>query len=535
MQDFNDDFLFRYLKKAKIPFIKQDVEEILFNHPGAASLKSVSDTLEELNVKTMTVSLDTADLDELDFPVITHLQQGHGEFVLLESKQNGEIKYFRQGKLEKEKVEAFKKKWSGTTILLDASNKWGIENPKTYYWNKYGKSALYAFGGLVLLTLMFFGVNSGSVGFGIYLSTILLLNLSGLGLSLYLYKIHLNKSARNDKFCKKTRVVDCTAVLFSKWSKLFGLFNWAQLGIIYFFGQSLGLILGFLNPDSIQFTILILSTIGLIAGCFSIYSIILQAFVIKKWCSLCLISQGVILATIVLNYYQSIPSLITFQIIPILTLSGSYLSGFILTLEYSSLHELKKKAKEKTLQTARLTGDESIFKHILHKQRLVNDFSHLDGIVKLGNQAAPNEILMFASLHCRPCVKMFGELTELLAQHADQVKLTIIFTMQIGTSSKELPINSRLINLTITEKEDKVIQAIHSWHDLMGHPDAETLWLNQNTPNRLLNEIDLTTCMMNHKKWISESMISQSPTLFFNNYEVPQIYANASKLKHFLN
>ncbi|MBO3699670.1 vitamin K epoxide reductase family protein [Roseivirga sp. E12] len=534
MRDFNDDFLYRYLKKAKVPYIKKEVANSMLDHPGVPSLRAVSDTLESLNIRTMAVGLNSDDLDQVDFPVIAHFKRGHGEFVLLESKKEDKVKYFQQGKLLEENLEAFEKNWSGTTLLLEAPEKRNIEKQKTYYWNKYGKLTLSLLAGLMLSTLAVLGVTSGSLNFGIYLSALLVLNLSGLGLSIYLYNIHLNKSVQSDTFCKKTKNVDCTAVLFSKWSNLFGVFNWAQLGIVYFFGQSLSLLLGLMSTELLGPLLIIHSILTILAGSFSLYSIFLQAFVIKKWCSLCLVCQGIILSTIAMSLYQGMPSSFGFSGVSLIVLGFSYLLGLILTLEYATKTELESTLETKSVQLAKFKGDKDIFQDLLKRQRKAPDYSQLKGIISIGYEAAPNEILMVASLHCGPCLRMYQDLTELIKKQPEKVNLKIIFTMPRVGELEDIPINARLIELASTESEEVVIRAIDSWYASIGKKNGELEWLAQNTTRNPLIEGQLLSVVKGQQRWLAEGMIFKTPTVFFNNYELPSIYAESKSLIHFI-
>lgn len=534
MKDFNEKFIFRYLKKAGIPYLKKEVTDTLLNHPGTPSLKAVSDTLQGLNVKTMAVGLDMADLDQVEFPVIAHFKKGHGEFVLLESKQKEEIRYFQQDGLKTELLKDFEKRWSGKTLLLQKPDEMTIKDPEIYYWKKYGMTVLSVITGLLAFVLIISGVFRGPINQALYLSLLLLLNLSGLGLSAYLYWIHLNKSTRDDKLCRKTKTVDCTAVLHSKWSKLFGLFNWAQVGILYFFGQSLGLFSGLIGYEYIQSTTFLLSVLALLAGCFSLYSVFLQAFVIKKWCSLCMICQAILLATIALNFYHGTLWHIELKTVTLLSIGFSHLSGLFVIQVYTRQMEMKEGLKQKTIQLARFKGDKGIFQHLLQKQTKALDYSHLKGVVSIGHIAAPNEILMVASLHCGPCISMFRELVGFIKGHPDKLRLKIVFTMGLTDKPEEIAVNSRLINLAITDKESRVVEAINSWYDAIGKKNGEEIWVDQYMPDSTMNPDEMMLTIKEHQKWLAKAMIFKTPTLFFNQYELPQIYADKESLGHLL-
>lgn len=113
-------------------------------------------------------------------------------------------------------------------------------------------------------------------------------DLAGLGVTWLLVLKSLKvKSKTADRVCGVLQEHGCDHVLENKASSFFGLFNWSDVGIAYFSVSTLALIL---FPD-------MLPQLALINVCclpFTIWSITYQKFVIKTWCTLCVITQALL-------------------------------------------------------------------------------------------------------------------------------------------------------------------------------------------------------------------------------------------------
>jgi uncharacterized membrane protein len=93
-----------------------------------------------------------------------------------------------------------------------------------------------------------------------------------------------------DRFCLKGEKLNCHAVLESPAGKLLGLIPMADLGAVYFFG---GVILICFSVFDIFFfhRIYLLAALNLLTLPYTIFSVLYQALVVKRWCYLCLIVQ----------------------------------------------------------------------------------------------------------------------------------------------------------------------------------------------------------------------------------------------------
>jgi len=118
---------------------------------------------------------------------------------------------------------------------------------------------------------------------------ILMFKITGLAASLLLVLGELGHKIF-DRICIKSEKLDCHAVMFSPAAKLMGRIPMADLGIIYFSGGIILIGFSVVNPYFFH-QIYLLAVLNLLALPYTVFSILYQGFVVKKWCYLCLVVQ----------------------------------------------------------------------------------------------------------------------------------------------------------------------------------------------------------------------------------------------------
>lgn len=118
---------------------------------------------------------------------------------------------------------------------------------------------------------------------------IMMLKAIGLASSVFLVLGEMGHPVFN-RVCIRGEKLDCHAVMESPAAKLFGKIPMADLGILYFSGGILLIV--FSGPDPrFFFQIFMLAVLNLMTLSYTFFSVGYQAFVVKKWCPLCLIVQ----------------------------------------------------------------------------------------------------------------------------------------------------------------------------------------------------------------------------------------------------
>jgi uncharacterized membrane protein len=130
----------------------------------------------------------------------------------------------------------------------------------------------------------------------IIINLISILAIFGFSLAFYLYS---KKKAKTKLICPMRS--DCDTVIHSDYSRIIGI-PVEVLGMLYygFIGISYTAIF-VLNLWSEQIAIILLG-ISLCAALFSMYLVLIQAFVVKHWCTWCLFSAFTSISIAVLSY-----------------------------------------------------------------------------------------------------------------------------------------------------------------------------------------------------------------------------------------
>jgi uncharacterized membrane protein len=94
------------------------------------------------------------------------------------------------------------------------------------------------------------------------------------------------------RFCPRSPLFDCKRVIDSPAGKLFGLVHFADLGVLYFAGTLLTLIVSAFGPG-FYYQVLYLGALNLLTLPYTLFSVAYQAFRVRRGCALCLIVQAV--------------------------------------------------------------------------------------------------------------------------------------------------------------------------------------------------------------------------------------------------
>ncbi len=145
-----------------------------------------------------------------------------------------------------------------------------------------------------------------------------------------------------ERFCPKNPHFDCHRVIESPAGTIFNLIHTADMGVLYFGGSALTMLLSAFTPHFYH-NIILLAFVNLLALPYTLFSVAYQALVVKKWCALCLIVQAIFW----LEFWQFFPYLFQNPIRLQLTLDhiGPFALGFGLPLSlWPLLRHLVEKA-----------------------------------------------------------------------------------------------------------------------------------------------------------------------------------------------
>jgi uncharacterized membrane protein len=492
------------------------------NVQASTNLATLSDQLKEWNVNCLAVKIDKEQLPEIPYPAVAHLNLNSGRFVVLQKLENDLLHYVdpEVGQVT-ESIEDFGNKWTGVVLLIEAN-----EKSKEDGYEEIRKLEIVSRNSLYIVWFVSFLFLSAAV---LFLSPFVwpyyFLKIAGGTLCFVLFQKQLgitNKALA--KFCTLGSQSNCDAVIHSPGSKLFGVITLSEIGVLYFIGGILTIMVSAFAGISISGVTAVLT---FLVFPFTLVSVYYQWHVVKAWCPLCL----VVMLVIWLEVISLVPLLssVSFEIKSLL-ISGV---GFSLPLVFwlSVRHQFMEGYRLPNLERSlnRFKRSEQVFQALLAKQPTVEvgNFIHE---IKTGNAEAPIAITLVSNPNCGPCSAAHAAIEDLIECFEDKIKVNFRFTVNPNQpDSNSTKMVRHLIALALTDS-NKCMQALSAWYIQGGRQDINQ-WINK-YPAPSLNgkESKVKEILSEHSNWCLKAGITATPTLFINGKKYPEEYA-LSELK----
>ncbi len=510
-----------YLKLLNVKVTESSVKQELEEHPYYPALFSLSDTFDNYNIENKAYKIAVENFKELEPPFIAYqnMPDTGNDFVLVTDITEKTVSYVHKSKkkktLEKELfLKGFKEiiwaaepnEHSGEADYSEKLKAQKAQHSKKNTWT------LSAFG-LLLISIIINQNSANSLPF----STIILFKLIGLATTILLLMYEVDKTnAFVKNICTAGRNTDCGAVLNSSAAKFLGI-SWSEIGFFYFASTTLFLLLPHIVFEE---KIALLSIANALAVPYVFFSIYYQWRVVKQWCTMCLVTQCILLAELslgIVQYWQHF----TVPIFSIGLLLNTIACILLPIVLWYGLKPTLFKARDHNLYRAaykRLQSNPDIFKSLLEKQPKATDGWEKLGIT-IGNPHASNTVIKVCNPYCGPCAKAHSRLENILKP---DIQLRIIFTasnmqhdIAAATVVKHL--------LAIAEKGDanKTKQALDDWY-LAETKNYDAFATKYPVDKELKLQDKKITAMHN---WCTENDISATPTLFVNGYSLPENYS----------
>ncbi|MFS4455520.1 vitamin K epoxide reductase family protein [Maribacter sp. 2304DJ31-5] len=506
--------LFELVKVMNWKITYSTIDDKLLQHPSYPSMFSITNTLSDLGIDNKAVKITAEQLKQLDTPFLAHTNSE--EIVLVTSVTDSTIHYFHpsNGYRENSMIN-FKKLWSPLVVLVDTNAK--IEE-KNYKKKKHRERLLWSRAPILITAFVpVMAILGYCAGPGI-LSLLLLLKVLGLVVSILLVTKEINKDTEY-RFCKTGKKINCNDVLNSPAAKIFDWLSMTDLGFLYFMGTFLAL--SFVVPLSGEIARTILVCLGLLSLMglpYTIFSLVYQAFKIKKWCSLCL-------AIIFALWAEAILGMIAFvRNNDTLPYRGDGLLIFVLCLLTPAVIWLFLKRilirssnyKGLLYSYLRITNNLEVFQFL----QLKGTFFEMDirsNDILLGNPNAPNKLVVAMNPFCPACGREYKFILKLLDEHPDFATVIIRFVGNpyVKDDAKFFA-SCLLINQFITSKNN-FKEILKEWYETRNHNSFIKKYVLET------NELVLSI-LENNYIWSEKTMITITPTTFFNNVKLSERY-----------
>lgn len=487
----------KYLKDNNHNRIIEKYNDLYESHPNYPSLLSVTDSLSFLDIENISANVPFHHFDKLPDRFLTKLNH-IDDFILL-TKHNNQYKIENNSyKVEAISIDIINQNWNGLVFIIGENE----NNSKNLAFNIEYKWLLYI---SIILSLFFFKQNFDFQNI-FYLST----TLFGLYISYDILKTYFKKDNNESKFCSENKEISCNSVINSKDYKFNKYFEFVDLPILFFSISFLGILFNLFSNRLIGF-------LSLLSFPLIIYSIHLQKFKIKKWCSLCLIASSLLIFNgivfLIFNNFK----------ITISEILNLIIASLIIMPIWFILKNIIKSNIEKTQinnNLLRFKRSAKVFEAVSENVNGLEDIT----FITIGNIDAINNLTLFISPSCSYCHTAIIDTLQLIEKNEKSIYLKIGYNLNINNIDNPYIKIASIITYLFINKLD-YLQAIIDWHIEKLETD---LWIKKwESCNDLIFENEIIEKQFN---WCAEKDYNYAPVKIFNNkvlsqeYEINELY-----------
>lgn len=508
----------------KVSVTQKTLTNALLEHPNYPSLLAISDVFQYYGIANASLRIEADNLLELQTPFIVQivgLKSHDLLFAVIYHITSEQIEWYNPETHKKEIIsfDQFEKIFTGYVQVYEVDIQAGERDFDINLRKEKKENLLNCIQILfvpilaVIISIVAFVVNGMSAILPVmYMFVILAGAISG-GL-LVIYEIDQYNPVLQ-KVCAVGRKTNCTAILYSKGAKIFGI-HWSVIGFSYFMGVLVILLAGGLFSRELLATT---AWINILALPYTVYSIYYQARIARQWCPMCLIVQVVLILLFTISIigdFLAIKQYSTLLVLPfIVSVSIVFLTIYLLVPALKKV----KAAKYYLYSLQRLKHESLVFNALLVKQKQITESTEELGIV-IGNPNGKYHLIKVCNPYCGVCAQVHPIVNDLLQSHPD-IKLQIIF----NTTDSEADFRSKPIRafLAIYQRDRFAIEeAMDNWY-LSEYKDYEQFEeqypctqeeLSAQTPN-----------IKAMREWCSKVGIEFTPVFFINKYQLPEIYS----------
>ncbi|MGH2666905.1 vitamin K epoxide reductase family protein [Flavobacterium sp.] len=493
---YDVSFLFSYLKKENIYIDEMDFYHNFCSHKEYPSLLAISDTLSLFGIENLPTGWKIENIKKLPkyFVGLIKDESNSNALQLIKRKKDSFIIEKADSLIKEVSTNEFNDLFQGIILLVEGKK----EEIKT---------ANFFVGVIILATYFYLLFQNTEISF---LWLIPLISLTGLFFSLQAVSQEIGlKNKISELFCSSSVQNNCHNVINSKKYKFLNKISLPSLALTLFVSQSIA-ILFFVFFEKMEefyslYFIVYFSMLPIIALLFSY-----QKFILKKFCTVCLILSALIISEFILLYCFS--TVKWFSVKTVLLNLFVFFTSYIL-IQYSK--DIFKQYISSKIELQKLNHSKnkySIFKSFLLESKKIEDLP-MEGVLEIGNASSNVKIIIVLSLFCTPCKLLFNKLLELMNSHEERASFQIVF------SSNDDLINSR-----------KIIQNLISEYIDFGSVAFKKLlfaWYNDDKSmiyKPTEERQDNTDVIDAQSFWIFKNNINSTPSMIINNYLFPRNY-----------
>lgn len=501
-------FLF-LLKLLKVPHTYAYSNKYYNQYPLNNTLWGLSQMLLDYGIDNETYYIEDRieGLACLEFPCVIYWS---GNLIVFVRRSNTHVFYYWNGALLSQPINIFEKYWSGIVMFIFAS---ADSMEPNYKKNLLGTIFVKLF---ILISIIVFVGLFVYMGIGselyqdFYNLSMFIINIIGVTVSSLLLMKQLNLSKYVDSICSSLlNKSECGTILDSSYSKFFNLFSWAELGCSYFISNIIIL-------TCFDDCLLYMTIVNIFALLYSFWSIWCQKYIIKQWCSLCLLVQFILWSIFIVNLLfgkiniQGINLWGFFKI--------GFIYGFIIIL-VNRLAFILDKYKKLLLSEQKfksIKGIEDVLKVMLKRESFYPIADCQSNIVFQGVNSNKS-IYYFTNPYCEPCALKHKEVDRYLHRKNRHCTTKFIFI----SFGDEFDDASRcLIAVYFKYEQSEVLSIYEEWFS-KGKYNIMS-FIKKYGLDIFSDEVEQE--LVRHKSISKELNVSTTPYLLIEGYAFPNIY-----------
>ncbi|WP_422080202.1 vitamin K epoxide reductase family protein [Ulvibacterium sp.] len=490
--------LISYFKAERIKVSHSELELQLFSHPHTPSLYAVSETLNFLNINNVAAQIDQNRINELPEHFLAFLDDPERGAYFSHVRQNGSKVYLNADKVGITKEE-FGKKWNGIILLAEQEKNSTISQSKWMTWSVIP---------LALLFTLLLWPNFYALGF-------FLMGMVGLFISNEIFETSQDRSTNfGKKICGQKEESGCNKILKSQNYNL-GAFSLNDL-LFAFFLSTMGLLL--LNVG-LGYVHLITYLVALV---FVVSTILIQAFVLKAWCRLCLLSSSIIIvqASLILGLLYPLNIALS-DGATVLLKDGTVLGllFFSTLLVVHSFRKLKSQNYALSLKYIELLqfkrSPETINRALMDTKELTATAGAEQLI--FGNPNVEPVIVLVLSTSCGFCKNAFEKFLDLYHRNGLENSFKLVLNHYDGASSKRNDVAATMIHSYRTHGADEFLKMMDDWFK---HRNTDQ-FLREHAAE--FTDVDYQI-LAEHREWCKKNELFYTPILIVSNKIIPHYY-----------
>jgi len=493
------------------------LKEKLYYNAKFPSLLSISEVFRQLDLSTLIVQIGVNELPKIPLPCITLVKNSEDEHLVILTEITPEKVTYKdyRNKQFVLPVSDFSKIWEGKVLLIETNKNSGED------LNSFSKNLILQKTELiskVILTIVF-------LCFLVYLVpniewdlpyTVLLIKIFGVIISLLLLvKTYGSQNKLLNSLCTFGSKNNCDDIIKSEHLKLLNTYSLSEIALVYYISGFVGvLFLIFSSFNAIPYSLLP----SFIAFIISLITIYIQAFKLKKWCTLCLALSSLMWVEFTIGVVYLRPFSLEFKgIIYFITLFVFFSSIWVLL-------------RRDLMSVFQLTNTKRRLNHFLYNDEVFNGLLNLSPIkvnhnipieIELGNPRAKNHVILVTSPTCHYCRKVHEMMEELLQEY--NFKLTIRFFINYKIKdSTNFKVAESLILLATFEDKKLLNTALQEW--FINRVDLEKFLSKYDTNN--VNNNNILLSLKESLIWGLNQGITLTPTLIISGQKVPSGYSS---------